>query len=74
MKNVFVVWLFIFSIGVARAGDEFSAVRCGADVPKALIGKSVKAGKVKVVEDRHKDIGLEHMGADKISSNIYLSE
>ena len=74
MNKVFVVCLFFLGIGAAWAGDEFSAVRCGADIPKALIGKSVKAGTVRIIEDRHKDIGLEHMGANKISPNLYLSE
>lgn len=74
MKNVHIVWLFILSIGAAWAGDEFSAVRCGADVPKALIGKSVRAGSVQAIEGRHKDIGLEHRGADKISKHLYMNE
>ncbi len=73
MKKIFAVCLFFLGAGVAWAGDEFSSVRCGADIPKALIGKSVKHEKSRVIEDRHKDIGLQDLGGDEISNTIFMS-
>lgn len=73
MKKIFAVCLFVVGTGVASAGDEFSSVRCGADVPKALLGKSVKHEKSRVIEDRHKDIGLQELGGDEISNRIFMS-
>lgn len=73
MKKIFAVCLFLLGTGVASAGDEFSAVRCGADIPKALMGKRVKDEKTWVIEDRHKDIGLQDLGGEEISNSIFMS-
>ncbi len=73
MKKIFAVCLFVIGTGVASAGDEFSSVRCGADIPKALLGKSVKHEKSRLIEDRHKDIGLQDLGGDEISNRIFMS-
>ncbi len=73
MKKIFAVCLFFLGAGVAWAGDEFSSVRCGGDIPRALLGKTVKGEKVRVTEGRHKDIGLEHLGIDELPTDSYLS-
>lgn len=54
----------------AQASDGFEAVRCGADIPKALIGKRGSNERVVVIEARHKALGLQDLGADEISDDL----
>ncbi|OPY71889.1 MAG: hypothetical protein A4E64_03145 [Syntrophorhabdus sp. PtaU1.Bin058] len=52
--------------------DEFSDVRCGKDVIKALVGKPVRNGRVVAIEAAHRDIGLQHTGASEVKSGLSL--
>jgi hypothetical protein len=54
------------------AADGFSAVRCGSDVPKALIGRTMSNERVAVIEARHKDLGLHDLGGSEISDRLFL--
>ncbi|HLW35722.1 MAG TPA: hypothetical protein VKS98_08695 [Chthoniobacterales bacterium] len=60
-------------IATVYAGDGFEAVRCGADIPKALIGRKTANEPVVKIEARHKDIGLKDLGADIISDDERLN-
>lgn len=62
--------LFVLSVTSAYAADGFEAVRCGGDIPKALIGKRGANETVVVIEGRHKDLGLQDLGADEINDNL----
>jgi hypothetical protein len=55
------------------AGDGFEAVRCGGDIPKALIGRKGDDEPVVKIEERHKDLGLKDLGADLVSDDERLS-
>lgn len=50
------------------APDGFNSVRCGADVPAALRGRSLPGGTVVKIQDRHKDLKLEDLGADELDN------
>jgi hypothetical protein len=63
--------ILVLSSGEAFA-DEFDAVRCGADIPGALIGKHSRNEKVAVTEARHRDLALKDLGADIITDEINM--
>ena len=54
---------------VARA-DEFQKVRCGSDIPKALIGQHASNERVVVLEKKYRALGLKDLGADEISDRL----
>ena len=68
------VTLFILTIVCGRtwAVDQFEGIRCGADIPKALIGKRNSSERVVVTEGRHKDLGLKDLGGIEISDRLFL--
>lgn len=46
--------------------DEFKDVKCGSDIPAAMIGrKSVRMPTVKI-ENKYRALGLKHLGADEL--------
>jgi len=63
----------LFCVSSVYAGDGFEDVRCGGDIPKALIGKKGDEEPVVKIEERHKDIGLKDLGAEIISDDERLS-
>jgi len=63
--------ILVLTCGKASA-DEFDALRCGADVPGALIGKHSRNEKVVVTEARHRDLALKDLGADIITDEINM--
>jgi hypothetical protein len=54
------------------ASDGFSAIRCGSDIPKALVGRTIPNERVVVIEERHKDLGLKDLGGTEISERLFL--
>ena len=64
--------LFLFCTGASGPQDGFSGIRCGADVPKALIGRFMRNERVVVIENRHKDLGLKDLGGTDISDRPRL--
>jgi hypothetical protein len=50
--------------------DEFDGIKCNSDIAKALIGKHTLNERVVVLEKRHADLGLKHLGADEISDRL----
>ena len=67
-----ILFLLIIVCGKAWAGDQFEGVRCGADIPKSLIGKHDSNERVVVLEERHKDLGLKDLGGIEISDRLFL--
>jgi len=54
------------------AQDGFTGVRCGADIPRALRGRSMPNETVMTIENRHKDLGLKDLGADELEKGWSL--
>jgi len=67
-----ILFLLLIVCGNAWAGDEFDGIKCGADIPKSLIGKRSPNQRVVVYETRHKDLGLKDLGAEEISDQLAL--
>jgi hypothetical protein len=68
-------WTFLFAVLVsvqARAVDEFDTIKCGADVPRAMVGKHSSNGRVVVLEARHSKLGLKDLGGMEISDRLFL--
>jgi hypothetical protein len=55
----------------AKRADVFSTIRCGTDVPKALIGQFMANERVALTEARHKDLGLKNLGGDEITEGLF---
>jgi hypothetical protein len=67
------VWLLAsvwFACGQAASADEFKNVKCGADIPKAMIGQRSLNGRVVVIEARYRSLSLKHLGADATSDEL----
>src|SRR3954471_8318348 len=68
-----VLFLLLIVCGNAWGADEFGAVRCGADIPKALIGKHDSSDPVAAIEARHKDLQLKNLGGSEIDDRLFLA-
>jgi hypothetical protein len=56
--------------GQVATADEFQKVKCGSDVPKAMIGQRSSNDRVVVTEKKYQALGLKDLGADEISDNL----
>jgi len=61
------IWLVC---GAPARADEFKNVKCGADIPKALIGQRASNERVVVTESKYRALGLKHLGADETSDQL----
>ncbi|MGQ0685538.1 hypothetical protein [Bradyrhizobium sp.] len=61
------VW---FACGPAAVADEFRNVKCGSDIPKAMVGQRSSTDKVVKIEAKYRALGLKHLGADEISASL----
>jgi hypothetical protein len=61
------VW---FVCGQTAVADEFKNVKCGGDIPKAMIGQRSVNEPVVKIEARYRALGLKHLGADEISDKL----
>jgi len=73
LKTRLILVVLIFVCGQAWAADEFEGIKCGDDIPKALIGKRDSNDPVAVSEKRHKDLGLKNLGGDEVSDRLFLA-
>ncbi len=64
--------VLLFSSSNARAADEFEAIRCGADVAQAVIGRKASAGNASALERAHRELGLKNLGGDGMPEDPYL--
>ena len=55
------------------AADLFSKIRCGTDIPKALIGGVMTNERVASIEARHKALGLKDLGGSEQTGDLFLS-
>ncbi|HEY2446819.1 MAG TPA: hypothetical protein VGI20_13875 [Rhizomicrobium sp.] len=65
-----VIAAVVVSSGAAYANDAFEAVKCGGDIPSALIGKRLGVEPFAAVEGRHRDLKLKSLGGDEISDDL----
>ena len=68
-----VLFLLVMVCGKAWALDEFQGLKCGADVPKSLVGKRDSNEPVAALEKRHKDLGLRNLGGTEVSDRLFLA-
>src|SRR5689334_3655215 len=68
-----ILFLSIIICGKAWALDEFQGIKCGADIPKSLVGKHDSNEPVAVLEKRHKDLALKNLGGTEISDRLFLA-
>ena len=70
-NTLFIILPFFYG-SAAFASDGFGKVRCGADIPRALIGQTMSNERVVLIENRHRDIGLADLGGTEISDRLFL--
>ena len=56
--------------GQSVFADEFQGVTCGADIPKAMIGKRSFNGPAVELEKKYSALGLKNLGGDEISEAL----
>ena len=69
-KFIFILASVYLALGQFAFADEFQKVKCGADIPKALIGQRSSNGRTIDIEKKYAALGLKHMGADEISDRL----
>ncbi len=67
-----ILFLLVIVCGKAWALDEFERIKCGADIPKSLVGKRDSNERVVVLEERHRDLGLKGLGGTEVSDRLFL--
>jgi hypothetical protein len=62
----------VLTCGAAQAQvkDGFEAVKCGADIPKALLGKKLRNEPVVQTEARRAALKLKDLGADQVTDTL----
>jgi hypothetical protein len=71
VKKLLWIWAAIyFAMGQASFADEFQGVKCGADIPKAMIGKRSFNGPAVELEKKYSALGLKNLGGDEISEAL----
>jgi hypothetical protein len=56
--------------GAAQAHDGFESVRCGSDIPRALMGRQMSDEPAAKIESRHVELRLKDLGGDEISDRL----
>jgi hypothetical protein len=59
-----------FLMGQFAFADEFQNLKCGTDIPKALIGKRSSNGPIVESEKKYGALGLKGLGADEIADGL----
>ena len=72
MRTSLIVLFIVFVCVQAWAVDEFDTIKCGADIPKAMVGKHSSNERVVVIEARHGNLGLKDLGGIEISDRLFL--
>jgi hypothetical protein len=72
IPTIFLI-VVVIVCGKAWALDQFAGIKCGAGLPKSLVGKRDSNERVAVLEERHKDLSLKNLGGTDISDRLFLS-
>jgi hypothetical protein len=70
VKTIACIATIIFATAHAARADEFQNVKCGGDIPKAMIGQHSPNERVVVTEKKYGALGLKHLGTDEVSDNL----
>jgi hypothetical protein len=70
MKKLWLAATALAALGQVAVADEFRNVKCGADIPSAMIGQRSSNGTVMKIEAKYRALGLKHLGADETSDNL----
>lgn len=70
MKKLWLAATALAALGQVAVADEFRNVKCGADIPSAMIGQRSSNGTVMKIESKYRALGLKHLGADETSDNL----
>lgn len=74
MRKTLTILFVVMMAGLnASALDQFEGIRCGADIPKALLGKRDSNERVAALEQRHKDLSLKNLGGTELSDSLFLA-
>jgi hypothetical protein len=66
----YVLAAIIVATASAALADEFQNVKCGGDIPKAMIGQHSPNERTALTEKKYQALGLKHLGADEISDKL----
>jgi hypothetical protein len=69
---IFMSVLLLFCTNSICGEERFESVRCGSDIGKALLGRTVSNEKLVVLEERHKDVGLKYLWGHELFSHLVL--
>jgi hypothetical protein len=72
-KGVVAIFALVIALSCMSSiygADGFDSVRCGSDIRKALLGRTMSNEKIVVLEERHKELGLKDVGASEISDRL----
>ena len=61
------------SVRNVSAADLFSKIRCGTDIPKALIGGMMTNERTASIEARHRALGLKDLGGSELKGDLFLA-
>src|SRR3954453_3999393 len=73
LKPHLICVLLLLALGTSWGTDEFAGLKCGADIPKFLIGKHDSNDPVAAMEKRHADLNLKNLGGTEISDILFLA-
>ena len=65
-----VLAVIFFATANAAIADEFQTIKCGGDIPKAMIGQRSGNERIVVTEKKYPALGLKHLGSDEISGDL----
>ena len=71
-SSIVAALVLLASGDVRCASDVFGHIRCGSDVSKALVGRTMSNEPVAALQERHKDLGLEDLGGSEVSERLFL--
>ena len=67
-KGVVAIFALVIALSCMSSiygADGFDSVRCGSDIRKALLGRTMSNEKIVVLEERHKELGLKDVGLQR---------
>ncbi|HET7887826.1 MAG TPA: hypothetical protein VFL62_16510 [Bradyrhizobium sp.] len=70
MKRLAFLVLLLVASAHAAVADEFANVKCGGDIPKAMIGQRASNGTVMATEKKYQALGLKDLGGDTLSDRL----
>lgn len=69
-KRAYLLACVSFVLAQTAAADEFQTVKCGGDIPKALIGQRSSNEPAAATEKKYRALGLKDLGGDEISDSL----